>query len=301
MLDFFKNKDRGGGKGDDRVLDGRIVCRLMRHFPVGAKVSYYPEYRQELLLDTVIIAYAINDEIVYSSSDLNCDDTSGTLTFSDQGKAHSFRKITAFRIIVPVFNQSEVKLDYARREALLKTGGLVKGNTITLMGEHKGGQVPVLDTGVIKRSILKEGVYAGQTVAFLEVDTDSLMLSDQRAHLRLQTHLPATIQISRRGETALINGVMADFSDRSLRLIVDAEFSDEALPKEKDRVVVSFNMPGKSEHVSLVGDVFRVAERALVVMLTGCVEKGRIVALGQIEILKIKANLLQHSGTSLFR
>lgn len=296
MLDFFKNRGRDGGKGEDQVLDAQTVCRLMGHFPVGAKLRYYPEYRQELVLDSLVIAYAINDALVFSTLNLNCDSASAALSFDDQGKPFSFKRITAFKIIVPVFNQSEAKLDYARREELLKVGGLVKGNTITLMAENQNGQVPVLETMVEKRAILKDGVYANQTVAFLDVDADSLMLSDQRALLRLRTHLPATVQISRRGETALINGVMVDFSDRSLRLQVDEEFTDQALPKARDRVVVSFNMPGQSTQVSLVGEVYRVEGKALVITLNGFVAQGQIVALGQIEILKIKANLLQHSA-----
>jgi len=297
MLDFFKKQSRGGGEVEERVIDGQTVCRLMRYFPVGAKLRYYPEYRKELVLDSVVIAYAINDQMVCSAGNLHCDDSSGVLEFDDQGRHHRFSKITSFKIVVPVFNQSETRLDYGRREELLKIGGLVKGNTITLMAQNHSGQVPVLETTVEKRTLLKEGVYASQTVAFLDVNVDSFMLSDQRAHMRLKTHLPVTVQINRRSGSALVNGVMVDFSDRSLRLVVDEDFPAEGLPEDKDKLIISFNMPGQSEHVSLVGEVFRVEERALVVMLTGFAEKGRIMELGQIEILKIKANLLQLNST----
>ena len=298
MLDFFKKQNSDGG-GGQALLDVRAISRLMQHFPVGVKVEYYPEYRKELLLDSVVIAYQINDATIYSAHNLVFDESSGELEFDDQGQHYSFRKIHRFRIILPVFSQSEAKLDYVRREELLKIGGLVKGNTITLMAQLQGSQMPVLETIVDKRSMLREGIYASQTVAFLDVDMESLMLSDQRAHLRLKTNIPATVQVSRRGEYALVNGMMVDFSDTSLRMTLDDETSDEALPKERDNVVVSFNLPSQSEHVSLVGEVYRIENKVLVMMLTGCVEKGQIVELGQIEILKIKANLLQHSGTNL--
>ena len=298
MLGFFK-KQGSGGNGGEEVLDGRTIFRLMRHFPVGAKVSYYPEYRKEIMLDSVVIAYAINGTIAFSAVGLNCDDNTGTLEFDDQGQHFTFKKITSFKIILPVSSQTESKLDYVRREELLKVGGLVKGNTITLIAQQDNGQVPVLDTIVEKRSMLKEGYYANQTVAFLDVDAESLMLSDQRAHLRLKTHIPATLQISRQEHYELVNATMVDFSDRSLRLQIDAEMSEQALPKEGDDVVVSFNLPGQSEYISLVGDIYRVTQRAVVVMLTGFVQKGQVVELGQIEILKIKANLLQHANTNL--
>jgi hypothetical protein len=301
MLDFFKKKQGTSGTAANEavVLDMRTICRLMRHFPVGAKIQYYPEYRKEIVLDSVVIAYAINDRIIYSCQDLVCDDAGTKLEFTDQGQRHSFKKIERFRILLPVFSQSETKLDYVRREELLKIGGLVTGNVITLMAQQEGGQVPVIETTVEKRSILKEGFYVNQTVAFLEVDAETLMLSDQRAHLRLKTHIPATVQVRKKREYSLLNAMMMDFSDRSLRLQVDEEFPEQAMPKEKDALVVSFNLPGQSEYVSLVGDVFRVEDRAMVVMLTGYVEKGQVVNLGQIEILKIKANLLQNANTNL--
>jgi len=300
VLNFFKKKQDATVPGQtDVALDGRTICRLMRHFPVGAKLQYYPEYRKNIVLDSVVIAYAINDAVVYSTAGLSCDESSGVLEFSDQDQKLVFNKITSFRIILPVFSQTETKLDYIRREELLKVGGLVMGNVITLMGQQSNGQVPVLETIVAKRTMLKDGFYANQTVALLDVDAETLMLSDQRAHLRLKTKIPATIQVSKRGEYALLNCTMIDFSDRSLRLRVEGEFADDGMPREAGKLIVSFNLPGQSEYVSLMGEVFRIEGDAIVVMLTGFVEAGQSVELGQIEILKIKANLLQHASTNL--
>ncbi len=299
MLNFFKNKNPAVPHQDKEVLDGRTIFRLMRHFPVGAKLQYYPEYQKNIVLDSVVIAYAINDIIVYSTAGLTCDESTGVLQLSDQARERVFKKITSFRIILPVFSQSEAKLDYIRREELLKVGGLVKGNVITLMAEQSGGQVPVLETIVERRTMLKEGFYANQTVALLEVDAATLMLSDQRAHLRLKTNVSATIKVNKRGEYASLNCTMIDFSDRSLRLQLDVDSVAEVVLKEGGKLIISFNLPGQSEYVSLVGEVFRIEGDAIVVMLTGFVKGGQSVELGQIEMLKIKANLLQHAGANL--
>ena len=300
MLNFFKNKkDAVATNQAKEVLDGRTIFRLMRHFPVGAKLQYYPEYQKNIVLDSVVIAYAINGIFVYSTAGLSCDESSGVLQFSDQDQKWVFKKITSFRIILPVFSHSETKLDYIRREELLKVGGLVKGNVITLMAEQSDGQVPVLETIVERRTMLKEGFYANQTVALLEVDAATLMLSDQRAHLRLKTNISATIQVRKRGENTLLNCTMIDFSDRSLRLQMAADTAAEAMPQEGGKLLVSFNLPGQSEYISLMGEVFRIEGDAIVVMLTGLVRAGQSVELGQIEMLKIKANLLQHAGANL--
>jgi len=299
---FFKKKqDPVASSEAEDVLDVHAISRLMRHFPVGGKLQYYPEYKKDILLDTVAIAYLINNNYIYSAANLKVEGNPGQLEFDDQDKHYAFKKISHFRIVLPVHSESEAKLDYIRREELHKIGGLVKNNVITLMAQQEGGQVPVLETLVEKRTILKDGFYANQTVAILDVDIGSLMLSDQRAHLRLNTNIPATIQVNKKGEYALLNCMMLDFCDRSLRLQVDDDFADAAMPRQRGKVIVSFNLPGQSEYISLVGEVFRIVDKSMVIMLSGAVEKGQEVALGQIELLKIKANLLQHSGTHLSR
>lgn len=302
MFNIFKNSSKssgGGGQGEPPLLDGRALGRVMRHFPVGAKVQYYPEYRKEIVLESVVIAYLINGDFIYSVNDMSCDEKSGALSFEEQGVRKSYNKIKSFNIIVPVFTQSEAKLDYVRREELLKVGGLVAGNNITLMAEQQNGQVPVLDTSVKKRTVLKDGYYANHTVALLEVDAESMLLTDQRAHMRLQTNIPTQIKVTRRGEYKALNGTMADFSDTSLRLLITPDPESEVTLKAGDDLIISFNLPGRSEQLSLMGDIFRVEGAAVVVMLRGMVDKGQVGKLGQIEILKIKANLLQHGQATL--
>jgi hypothetical protein len=304
MFSFFKKISKptnSGGEGDKPLLDVHAICMAMRHFPVGAKVNYYPEYRKEIMMESVVIAYAINDNVIYSTSDLSCDERSGTVRLIDQGKQIICNEIKSFHIVVPVFTQSEAKLDYVRREELLKVGGLVPGNTITLMGEQQNGQVPVLDTTVHKRAMFKDGYYANHTVALLEVNLESLMLADQRSRLRLQTDLPAVLRLAQRDEYKLLNCVLADFSDISLRLAIDPDSIVNVNVKERDDVIVTFNLPGQSQQISLTGNIFRVTDSAVVVTLKGMLERGQTARLGQIDILKIKANLLQHGRAHLPR
>lgn len=311
MFRFFKKGSNvsGANAAHEVLLDGHALCRVMRHFPIGAHVRYYPEYRKEIVLESVVIAYSVNGEFIFSAQGLSCDEKSGALTFESSDGGKSYAKIATFHVVLPVFTESEAKLDYVRREELLKIGGLVPGNTITLMAEQQNGQVPVIDTSVTKRGMLKEGYYANQTVALLEVDAESLLLTDQRAHMRLATNIPAQLQVMRRGEYRNLSGTMADFSDVSLRLIVPAPPPDpnpdpnpEVKPvqlKAGDDLLISFNLPGRSEQLSLMGDIFRIEGEAVVVMLKGMVERGQVGKLGQIEMLKIKATLLQNGGARL--
>ena len=300
MLDFLKNKGSDAGKKEpEQELNGATLFRIMRHFSIGTKVQFYPEYRKELTLDSVVIAYSINGEFIYSANNISCDEKTGLIELDDQTEHRVFKSIKSFRIVLPVFTQSENKLDYVRREELTKVGGLVKNNAITLIAEQSNGQMPVLESIVEKRTILKHGYYANMTVALLDVEFDSLVLTDQRSNMRLKTNLPATMQVVKKDVQELVNCTMEDFSDNALRLVLAQGFTEKALPKEGAAVLVAFNLPGHSEQISLMAEVFRTYDRTVVANLTGVVHKGQVSPLGQIEILKIKSNLLQHSDTNL--
>ncbi|MBI3773432.1 MAG: PilZ domain-containing protein [Gammaproteobacteria bacterium] len=297
MFDFFKKKPVAGGKeaaGKPEIQPGAL-CRLMRLFPIGTKVRFYPEYRKEIMLDSVIIGYVINSELVYSVQGLVCDKDSGPMAFSDQTKLHSYSRIQSFRIVVPATNQSEAKLDYNRREELHKIGGLTPGNTITLISERQGQHVPVLETTVQKRALLNQGYYAGVTVAMLDVNIGTLKLTDQRAHVRLQTNMPVSVQYYDGPNSNLVNCTMLDFSECSLRLKFGGDFPAESMPHADDDLILSFHLPDRAGNLSLVGHVFRIEGDAVVVMLKGSLGNNQAVApLSPIDILEIKANLLQN-------
>lgn len=298
MFDFFRKKTPStGGKAqaEKREIQPGAVCRLMRLFPIGTKVRFYPEYRKEITLDSVIIGYVINGEMVYSVQGLVCDKDSGPIAFSDQTRMHSYSRIDSFRIMVPAVNQAEQKLDYSRREELQKIGGLSPGNTITLISERQGQQIPVLETTVQKRSMLNQGFYAGTTVAMLDVDISTLKLTDQRAHVRLQTNMPVSVQYYDGPNSNLVNCTMLDFSECSLRLKFGDEFPAEAMPQVGEDLILSFLMQDRAGNISLIGTVFRVSNDAVVVMLKGSLNgKQAVVPLSPIDILEIKANLLQN-------
>jgi hypothetical protein len=301
MLKFIKNSFGSAGNDEPDLggigLDGGHICQLMQFFPIGTKLSYYPEFRKEIVLESVIIAYSINGDLIYSAAYATYQ--GGNLSFNDQGKKRVYSRINSFRITVPVLDPSnEVQLDYERREELQKVGGMARGNTLTLTGLKQNGQVPVVETTVNKRSILKQGLYANQTVAMLDVDTNSFVLTDQRAHVRLRTNMLLSAQFYSGDSLNLVNCTMVDFSDCSLRLAFDEEYPAEALPEEGEDLVLSFHLPGRAENISLMGNVFRIEGKAAVVMLQGGLEDGQTVPLSPIHILEIKANLLQSGQAS---
>ncbi len=304
MLEFIK-KSLGMGSGEAKKakqveresISCETIVNFIRYFPIGTKLRYYPEYRKDIMMDTLLVAYWINGELVYSTQGVTFNNN--ILVFHDRGSPKSYQKVESFRLVVPVFDEQESKLDYSKREELAKIGGMARGNTITLIAEKSAGHVPVIETVVNKRAVLKEGLYANQNIAVLDVDFDSLAITDQRAHLRLQTNVPVSIQVSDSGQSRLLNCRMKDFADCSLRVDMDHDLIVDSRPKEGDEIIVSFHLPNIAEQISIAARVYRVMGDAIVLMFTGRIVQGRMQPLNQMDVLNIKANLLQHCAAEV--
>ncbi|MFC1750618.1 hypothetical protein ACFL2V_17635 [Pseudomonadota bacterium] len=298
MLEFLK-KSLGLGQRAEAAnhpqkqgIDCQAIYDLMRYFPIGTKVHYYPEYHKDIMMDTVLVAYWINGELVYSTQEVTFNND--ILVFNDRGSRKSYKDILSFHFVVPIVTDEESKLDYGKREELSRVGGMARGNILTLIAEKNAGQVPVLEAEVNKRAMLRDGLYANQHVALLDVDVNSLALTDQRSHLRLQTNVPVSLQIPSRGQAQLFSCRMKDFSDCSLRIEIDPDVIGEYMPEEGDSLIVSFRLPNCPDMIAITVNVFRVTGNSLVMAFTGRVDQGRTHPLSQIDILNVKANLLQH-------
>ena len=42
-----------------------VVAEFLRHFPVGARLHYFPEYQRSIKLDTIVLGYEINGQRVF--------------------------------------------------------------------------------------------------------------------------------------------------------------------------------------------------------------------------------------------
>ena len=49
------------------------IRTLIEFFPIGKKLRYYPEFKQDIVFDTLILAYCVNGHYVYSSDSIDRD------------------------------------------------------------------------------------------------------------------------------------------------------------------------------------------------------------------------------------
>lgn len=274
------------------ALDLTKVNAVIQSFPIGAGLRYYPEFKQNIVLESLVLGYLLNQTLVFSAQEVACEGSGKSLELF-VGPQRKAMRLTSFGIVVPSASRGIDQLDYARREELQRTGGLAKGNNITLMAQSREGKTPVVQTTVRKPTIVKEGLYANTPVVVLDVDCSSLLLTDQRAHMRLKTHLAAHVQF---GNDAIQHCTLVDFSERSVRLRAD----EWPINTRTGRAVtLTFALSNRAGNIVLRGPLFRKDDNDLVVMLEEIQRGEEFLRIELIDVLGIKAALLQLPQTSV--
>jgi len=293
MLGIFNKRTKKTAEKKASVLKTGLnsdgLARLLPFFPIGNKLRYFPEFNQELTLNTAIIAYAINNELVYSNNDVSWQEENGVFQLYLSGKR--LKKIESFCFIMPTVGRGEEELDYARKERLGKDGGFLKGNNITLKGEQCDGRLPVLDATVRKQVVLKEGHFVGHKVAILDIDPKVFKLIEQRRHVRLKTDIVGEIQ-TKAGQVPL-RCTMVDFSDRAVRVIHHDVDSERPSYREGSMVTLSFDLAKSAESRVIRGKVIRQHDATVVMTLENIMREKDFEKVALFDIMEIKANLLQ--------
>ncbi|MBI5461067.1 MAG: PilZ domain-containing protein [Gammaproteobacteria bacterium] len=291
-MGLFFNKSKQD-KAALPAVDSGHACAVLQHFPIGTTVHYYPEFKKNIVLETVIIGYMVNKIPVFSAQEITCEGEGAGARLSIRHERKATR-LTSLSIIIPAENRGIGHLDYIRREELDRVGGLTVGNNITLMAQVNQGKTPVVQTTVNKNTKVKDSPYADVLVAILDIDVTSLLLADQRAQARLQVQLPVQIQLE---NEAPLPCTMADFSERSVRL----RAGEDGWPADivaGGHLSLVFRLPGRDSDTVLRGEIYRVDYIDLVLMLEEIQRDGRFRRLEVIDVLETKAKLLQLPDTS---
>jgi hypothetical protein len=271
---------------------------LFRYFPLGEKVRYYPEYQKEAALETIVLGYSVNDQHIFSPIDIRCQQEGerDVLRLMVDGYERLVQDVESFSLLIPFNQEDESKRDYMRRAELGPHGPFRRQNIISLIACSTNGTLSQLDTEVRRLLPLKSGIYAGHDVVVLDVLADSLALTDQRQHYRLQTDLPATLTV-KDGETH--DCTLMDFSEESVQLSFEEISVDLLALTEYRRLTLKFDvtLDGRGKEYALDGVMYRRTDNSLVVKLQGIYKNNKLQSLGLVDILDIKASLLQHPAT----
>ncbi len=274
------------------VLDSARLCQLLRYFPISSNLKYFPEYRQEIILDSIIIAYLINGEVIYSNNELSITDDNQNLIINGT----MIDEINNFAFLIPTISRNETELDYEQKEILEQSGGLAKGNSITLIGQQYDGNIPFIDTMVKKYARLKDGHFNNTQVVVLNVDPTLLELKDQRSQTRLTAKIPALIQTKLYNEKHQCT--LIDFSEHTVKIRCD---DNEIVPmscEKGETITLTFNLPTSTTPNIMRGRVIKIDDTAIIAELEEIQVGQQFEKLTSIDILEIKSKLLQQPKTT---
>ncbi|MDR1709203.1 MAG: PilZ domain-containing protein [Candidatus Accumulibacter sp.] len=292
MLSFFGfgRDDSSSGRGG---LDRDRIGKLIEFFPIGRKLRYYPEFNEDIVLDTLIVAYCANGHLLYSMDSVEIDGDGLPASFStDDGKVSvPAGRLTTFQLLVPDTSDLERKLDYVRRAQISRNGQFSAGNNITLMANagHRGAST--LDTEVARQVVLKNGPYMNRNMVLLTPDLATLSITDQRRKPRTRINVPATAHLPVENYSGPCT--LVDISDAEMRVRISGRGTAPEI-HEGDALIIDIRLGKAERRYSISGPVLRCAAGACVVEISGEIRDGRFVSFSPLDLLELKAGLLNH-------
>ena len=273
------------------AFDRNKLKMLAEYFPIGTKLRYYPEYQREIVFDTIIIAYRVNDHFIYSRDAIVFDGEGFPTGFRIAGKkVLPVAALEKFQILLPDTTSAEKTLSYVTRAELGRGGQFRVGNAVTLFVETDDRGIPTVDTMVDRRQIMNTGPFADSATILVTPEVDSLILADKRRKQRVEAAILADLYLAVEG--APFQCVLGDFSERSLRLRVgDVRWPMPPMAPEHT-VVVEFVLGDAGTICRLRGRVFRRTDDFCVIDIDQVYKFGEFEKIQTMDVMEITTTLL---------
>jgi hypothetical protein len=290
------SSQKAAESGEEPAFDRDKLKMLADYFPIGMKLRYYPEYQREIVFDTIIIAYRVNEQFIYSREDVLLDRESFPTGFKIGNKRIlGVEQLERFQLLLPDTTSAELTLTYVTRAELGRGGQFRIGNAVTLFVETDDRGIPTVDTMVDRRQVMNNGPFADSSTILVTPEFDSLMVADKRRKQRVEAAIGADLYIAVGG--APFNCVLGDFSEHSLRL----RAGDYGLPMPAMEVGaavdVEFVLGEPGTICRLRGKVFRRTDQFCVIDIEQVYKFGDFEKIQAMDVMEITTTLLNmHSG-----
>ncbi len=301
MLKTFFGKTFGTSGATKQVLgkdapmkpDLDRIKTLIDFFPIGKKLRYYPEFKQEIVFDTLVVAYCVNGNFVYSSEAIDRD-SDGKPTLFRSGDNELRTPVSAlrlFQILVPDTSDLEMKLDYHRRAQIGRGKQFNPGNCISLISNAGGKGVSTVDTEVAQQVDMPDGPYAHSLMILLTPDLTSLSVTDQRKKSRTKINAPVTLSLP---EDSLSGAcTIVDISDGEVRIRVRERGTTLPAMQGGDIVFIETELGEAERRYLIKGTVIRRSTETCVIHLEGQFNEGRFSNFSPLDLLELKSGLLK--------
>lgn len=287
-------KEPAPGVAAPTRLELERIKTLIEFFPIGKKLRYYPEFKQEIIFDTLVVAYCVNGDFIYSVDAIEHDSEGfpSAFRFGESNRRTPVSALKVFQLLVPDTSDLEMKLDYQRRAMIGRGKQFNKGNYISLISNAGGRGVSTVDTEVAKKIDLPDGPYAHSTMILLTPELRTLVVTDQRRKGRTRVTTPVTVSLPLGG----FHGpcTIIDISDGGVRIRVRDRGTSLPPLHRGDEVIIEVNLGEAEKHYSIKGSIIRGGAETCVVQLDGQFEDGRYRAFSPLDLLELKAGLISH-------
>jgi hypothetical protein len=275
-------------------IDLDRVKTLIDFFPIGKKLRYYPEFKQEIVFDTLVLAYCVNGNFVYSGEAIERDSEGYPTLFhsGESGQRTHFSALSRFQLLVPDTSDLEMKLDYDRWALIGRGRQFNIGNCISLISHSGGRGVSTVDTEVAKHVELADGPYANTTMILLTPDLHTLSVTDQRKKSRTKLSAPVTL--------SLVEGAFSgpctivDISEGDLRLRMRERGAAMPPMQRGDEVVIETELGAAERRYLIKATVIRRSAETCVIHMEGQFKDGKFLSLRLLDLLELKAGLINY-------
>lgn len=287
-------------------LSLKSIHQVIKDFPIGTQLGYYPEYKKDIKLDSLVVAYIINDTVIYSNNDITYTKTAAgpVLNLNTPEGPISVRHVVGFHIVLPLITRTTIDytsnkgmmVDDAQQSSEKKINDFMRGGSITLFSRTASKMgISHIDTLVTKNIVLKDGLYANSKLVMLEPLLDTFECVDLRRMQRVDTEIPAEIQLPR--DKKRYPCLIRDFSSKFIRfeLIGNDELQHSLAAKRPLFLIIMPDPQG--QQIVLSGIVHRKRKNFVIISLTSLFKKGVFQKFDQLDEFYIKASLLNHPNT----
>lgn len=296
------------GAAGRTALSATSVALVIKHFPIGTRLQYFAEYQKSSKNETIVVAYSINDHLIYSQKDIQAITRDGRRGFvaTVQGTPVFFDRVSSFHILVPRIIRRVVGLAHPHHKGAgapqtlqeQEVNDFVRGNSITMiMRNDQTRGIIQLDT-MVKRStvVLKEGLYPNKPLVVLEPLLDTFECIDIRAMARFDTEIPTEIFIAKEEKPQAC--LIQDFSEKFIRIQVE-EPQQHALKATTigQEVVLKVVPELQGQRLVIQGRVFRKRHNNMVISMDKLMKNGQFHTLDALDEIYIKSAMLDHPKT----
>lgn len=276
-------------------ISARQLDEIFSYFPIGDRIKYYPEYQANLTMESLVLGYQINGHTIYSQNHITIKSGSTGKTLIQlhhNNQDIELSRIDSLCLILPGKAGEEYKLNFLSKASLGSRGQFRNGNAITLVARYHERGVIELESSVRESFIPKDGYYRNHRLVLLDVIADSLKVSEQRTHHRLQTNIVA--KLLHTSSQTTYSCIVSNYSEVSAQIKLDQSDPAAKAFRNGDKITLTLKIDQLHRTFIIKGIIMRINPQTLIITLQELMIEGEFKPIELIDALDIKACILQH-------